>query len=225
MGEMVTFASNGGTAKGYLARPASGTGPGVIVIQEWWGLVPHITEVADRLAATGFVALAPDLYHGESSTEPDGAGKLMMGLNVTQAAKDMSGAVDHLVEITGRDKVGVIGFCMGGGLALVLACHRPDAVAVAAPYYGVIPWPTAQPDWTQLQAVVVGEYAEHDDFASPEATRALETELRGLGKDVTMHIHPGTQHAFYNDTRPDVYDAEASKVAWMRTMSTFAAHL
>jgi carboxymethylenebutenolidase len=225
MGEMVTFKSNGGTAKGYLARPASGTGPGVIVIQEWWGLVPHITEVADRLAATGFVALAPDLYHGESSTEPDGAGKLMMGLNVAQAAKDMSGAVDHLIEITGREKVGVIGFCMGGGLALVLACHRPDAVAVAAPYYGVIPWPTAQPDWSQLQAVVVGEYAEHDDFASPEATRALEAQLRGLGKDVTMHIHPGTQHAFYNDTRPDVYDAEAAKVAWMRTMSTFAAHL
>jgi carboxymethylenebutenolidase len=225
MGEMVTFNSNGGTASGYLALPASGTGPGVIVIQEWWGLVSHITEVADRLAATGFVALAPDLYAGESSTEPDGAGKLMMGLNVNQAAKDMSGAVDYLIENTGRDKVGVVGFCMGGGLALVLACHRPDAVAVAAPYYGVIPWSTAQPDWSQLQAVVVGEYAEHDDFASPEATRALEAQLRELGKDVTMHIHPGTQHAFYNDTRPDVYDAEASKVAWMRTMNAFAAHL
>ncbi len=221
----MSFASNGGTAKGYLARPASGSGAGVIVIQEWWGLVPHITEVADRLAAAGYVALAPDLYHGESSDEPDGAGKLMMGLNVQQAAKDMSGAVDHLVKLTGRDKVGVIGFCMGGGLALVLACHRPDAVAVAAPYYGVIPWPTAQPDWTQLSAVVVGEYAEHDDFASPEATRALEAQLRDLGKDVAMHIHSGAQHAFYNDHRPDVYDAEASKVAWARTMNAFAAHL
>lgn len=225
MGEMVTFASNGGSATGYLALPEGGSGPGVIVIQEWWGLVPHITEVADRLAAAGYVALAPDLYRGQSSGEPDGAGKLMMGLNLAQAAKDMSGAVDLLIERSGRPKVGVVGFCMGGGLALVLACQRPDAVAVAAPYYGVIPWPTAQPDFSALSAVVVGEYAEHDDFASPEATRALEAQLCELGKDATMHIHPDTQHAFYNDTRPDVYDAAASETAWTRTLATFAAHL
>ena len=87
MGEMITFRSNGSTAEGYLAVPEGGTGPGVLVIQEWWGLVPHITEVADRFAAEGFVALAPDLYHGESSTEPDGAGKLMMGLNLARAGE------------------------------------------------------------------------------------------------------------------------------------------
>ena len=141
MGEMIEFASNGGKATGYV----SGTsGPGVIVIQEWWGLVPHIKDVADRFAAAGYVALAPDLYRGESSGEPDGAGKLMMGLNLTQAAKDMSGAVDELIRRTGRNKVGVVGFCMGGGLTLALACQRPDAVAAAAPFYGVIPWPSAQ---------------------------------------------------------------------------------
>ena len=125
MGEMTTFPSNGHTCDGYLA--GDGTGPGVIVIQEWWGLVPHIKDVADRFAAAGFTALAPDLYHGESSTEPDGAGKLMMALNLEQAAKDLSGAVALLQQKTGRDQVGVVGYCMGGGLALVLATQRPDA--------------------------------------------------------------------------------------------------
>src|SRR5881392_2019767 len=97
-GQMVEFSSNGGTANGYLATPASGKGPGVVVIQEWWGLVPHIKDVCDRYAAEGFFALAPDLYHGETTTEPDEAGKLMMSLNLEQAGKDMSGAVDFVAE-------------------------------------------------------------------------------------------------------------------------------
>lgn len=221
MGDTVTFRSNGHTCDGYLA----GDGPGVIVIQEWWGLVPHITDVVDRLAAAGFTALAPDLYHGASSSEPDGAGKLMMALNLDQAAKDLDGAVALLQERTGRTKVGVVGFCMGGGLTLVLAARRPDAVAAAAPYYGVIPWASAQPDWSNLAAKVVGEYAENDGFAGPDAVRALEAQLRGLGKDATLHIHPGCEHAFFNDTRPDVYDAAASEVAWNRTVELFRTTL
>ena len=155
---MVEFASNGGTAKGYLA---DGGGPGIVVIQEWWGLVPHVQDVAERFAAEGFTALAPDLYHGEEATEPDEAGKLMMAMNIEEAAKDMSGAVDFLRERTGHDSVGVVGFCMGGGLALVLACLRPDAVKAVAPFYGVIPWPSAQPDWTRLDAKVEGHFAVH----------------------------------------------------------------
>jgi carboxymethylenebutenolidase len=222
MGEMVEFVSNGGTCPGYLA---DGGGPGVVVIQEWWGLVPHIKDVADRFAAEGFTALAPDLYRGEAAAEPDGAGKLMMALNIEQAAKDMSGAVDLLRERTGRDTVGVTGFCMGGGLALVLACHRPDAVAACAPWYGVIPWPTAQPDWSALQATVVGHYAEKDAFFTPELARGLEAQLRELGKDATLHIYPGTDHAFFNDTRPEVYDAEASATGWARTLELFRTAL
>ncbi len=214
---MVTFKSNGHTCDGYIA----GSGPGVLVIQEWWGLVPHIKDVVDRFAAAGFTALAPDLYHGESSTEPDGAGKLMMALNIEQAAKDMSGAIDLLQDRTGSEKVGVVGYCMGGGLALVVASKRPDAVAACAPYYGVIPWASAQPDLAAVAATVVGEYAEHDDFANPEATRALEAALRDLGKDATMHIHAGTHHAFFNDARPEVYDAAASAAAWDRTIGLF----
>lgn len=219
MGEMTRFPSNGHDCDGYLA--GSGTGPGVLVIQEWWGLVPHITDVVDRFAAEGFTALAPDLYHGQSSTEPDGAGKLMMALNLEQAARDLTGAIALLQERTGRAKVGVVGYCMGGGLALVVASKRPDAVGAVAPYYGVIPWPTAQPDWSAIEAKVVGEYAELDDSANPEAVAALQAKLRDLGKDATLHVHPGTQHAFFNDTRPEVYDANASAAAFARTVELF----
>ncbi len=219
---MVTFRSNGGTAQGYLA---DGGGPGVIVIQEWWGLVPHIRDVADRFAAEGFTALAPDLYGGRSSSEPDEAGKLMMSLNLAQAAKDLSGAVDLLQERTGRTKVGVVGFCMGGGLSLVLACQRPDAVAAAAPFYGVIPWANAQPDWSALTATVEGHYAELDGFFTPAAAQELEGTLRGLGKTATLHVYPGTDHAFFNDTRPEVYDASASATAWDRTLSLLRSQL
>ena len=222
MGERVSFKSNGGTCEGYLA---DGGGPGVIVIQEWWGLVPHIEDVADRFAAEGFTALAPDLYHGRASFEPDEAGKLMMALNLGEAGKDLTGAVDFLQERTGRPKVGVVGYCMGGGLTLVLATLRPEAVAAAAPYYGVIPWAEAQPDWSKLSAKVVGEYAEKDGFAGPDAVRALETQLRDLGKDATLHVHAGADHAFFNDTRPDVYDAAASSLAFGRTLELFRSTL
>jgi len=218
MGQMVSFPSNGGTCEGYFA-PADG--PGVLVIQEWWGLVPHIKEVADRFAAAGFAAPAPDLYHGASTTEPDGAGKLMMAMNMAQAGKDMSGAIDYLREQTGRDRVGVVGFCMGGGLALVISTQRPDAVAAVAPFYGLIPWPDAQPDWSALGARVRGQYAEQDEFFTPELARGLESQLRELGKDATITVHPGVQHAFFNDTRPEVYDAEASAKAWDATLALF----
>ena len=217
MGEKVTFKSNGHTCDGYIA----GSGPGVLVIQEWWGLVPHIEDVVDRFATAGFTALAPDLYHGESSTEPDGAGKLMMALNLDQAGKDMSGAVDLLRERTGSDKVGVVGYCMGGGLALVVASQRPDAVAACAPYYGVIPWASAQPNWGAISAKVVGEYAENDGFANPDAVKALESTLREAGVDATLHIHAGAEHAFFNDSRPEVYKADASAEAWDRTLALF----
>jgi carboxymethylenebutenolidase len=224
MGELVEFASNGGRASGYLATPV-GEGPGVVVIQEWWGLVPHIEDVCDRLAAEGFVALAPDLYHGEPTTEPDEAGKKMMALSMEQAAKDMSGAVDKVAETSGRQGVGVIGFCMGGGLALLLGTLRPDRVKAVVPFYGVIPWPAAQPDFSKLDGAVQGHYADHDDFADPESVRALERTLRDLGKQAELFIYPGTQHAFFNDTRPEVHDTDASRQAWARAVGFLHAQL
>ena len=222
MGEMVEFKSNGGNCTGYLAGTS---GPGVIVIQEWWGLVPHITDIADRFAAEGFVALAPDMYHGEMTDEPDMAGKLLMSMNLATAGKDLSGAVDLLQERTGRTKVGVTGFCMGGGLALMAACLRPDAIAAAAPFYGGMR-PDTVIEWDNLAAVVEGHYAATDrGTAAPEAVKELEATLRGKGKNATFHVYPGTQHAFFNDTRPEVYDAAVAKTAWDRTLALFRANL
>jgi carboxymethylenebutenolidase len=225
MGDIVTFASNGGTASGYLATPEGGGGLPLVVIQEWWGLVPHVTDLCDRFAAEGFAALAPDLYGGESTTEPDEAGKLMMALNVEQAAKDMSGAVEELRRVTGREAVGVTGFCMGGGLALVLACHRPDAIAACVPFYGLIPWRSAQPDWSTMRAAVLGHYAEEDDFFGPEQAAGLQQALTEAGVDADVHVHPGVDHAFFNDTRPEVYDAAESAKAWDETLAFLRAHL
>ncbi|MDQ1742378.1 MAG: carboxymethylenebutenolidase, partial [Pseudonocardiales bacterium] len=134
-----TFASNGGQAHGYLALPPGGSGPGVIVIQEWWGLTDHIVDVTDRLAAEGFVALAPDLFGGRTAHDADEAGELMSQLPVAKAAQDLSGAVDYLLghQAVTSSKVGAVGFCMGGGFVLLLAAQQGDRIGAAVPFYGV----------------------------------------------------------------------------------------
>ena len=197
MAETVEFKSNGHMASGYLATPASGTGPGVLVIQEWWGLNASLKEMADRLAAAGFVALAPDLYHGEVAEhdEMDKASHLMQGLPADRAAKDMSGAVDFLAGRASGTGVGVVGFCMGGMLSFLIAAGRPDKVKAVVPFYG-FPQGDTEPDWSKLSATISGHMAENDSFFPPAAARALEAKLRGMGKDVTLTVHPGTGHAF-----------------------------
>jgi carboxymethylenebutenolidase len=228
MGEMVEFPSNGGTGGGYLAPASEGAGLGVVVIQEWWGLVDHIVDVCDRFAGEGFTALAPDLYHGKTvaNREPDEAMKAAMALDLERAARDMSGAVDFLRshDAVRGGGVGVVGFCMGGGLALWVATLRPDAVQAAVPFYGIAPRGT-EPDWSTLAAAVEGHYAEHDDMADQEAVAAFEARLRDLGKDVRTFTYPGTGHAFFNDTRPEVYDEEAARQAWVRTLEFLRAKL
>jgi carboxymethylenebutenolidase len=227
MGQHIEFPSNGHTAGGYLATPETGTGPGLIVIQEWWGLVPHIEDVCDRFAGEGFVALAPDLFHGETTTEPDEAGKLMMALNLEQAAKDMAGAVARLRsdDLVRGEGVGVVGFCMGGGLALVLATQQPDVVTACVPFYGLIPWEGCEPDFSAMTAAVQGHFAAEDGFFGPDKAAALEQQLRDLGKDVEFFQYEGADHAFFNDTRPEVYDPDAASLAWTRALSFLRAHL
>jgi carboxymethylenebutenolidase len=223
---MVEFPSNGGTCPGYLAVPASGSGPGVVVIQEYWGLVPHIRDVCDRFAAEGFTALAPDLYHGESTTEPDEAAKKMMAMRMDQAARDMRGAVQFLLgdsRATG-DRVGVVGFCMGGGLALYLASVSPE-VAACVVYYGLIPWPDADPKLENIRAAVLGHFAENDDWANKEVVGALEQRLRAAGVKVEFNWYPGTTHAFFNDTRPEVHNPEAARQSAERTYAFLRQHL
>lgn len=217
MGEMITFPSNGHEASGYLATPEAGVGPGVIVIQEWWGINSHIKDVCDRFAAQGFLALAPDLYNGRVVAEPDEAAKAMMALQLQDASKQMTGAVKELLRRSGGSGVGVVGFCMGGGLAYVLAANQPELVKALVPFYGVIPWPDAEPDYALIQAPIQGHYAEHDDASSPEIVRQLEQRLRSMGKSVEFFIYPGTEHAFFNDDRPEVYHAQSAMQAWDRT--------
>jgi carboxymethylenebutenolidase len=152
---------------------------------------------------------------------------MMMSLNIEQAAKDMAGAVDFLKRhdaVTGSG-VGVTGFCMGGGLALWLATLRPDDVKAVVPYYGVIPWPAAQPDYSKLKSPVQGHYAENDDFANPETVRKLEEELKGHGARVEFFVYPGVGHAFTNHHRPEVFHEEHSRVAWDRTVAFFRENL
>lgn len=199
MGSLIDFTSNGGRASGYLALPKNRRGPGIIVVQEWWGLDSGTKEMADRFAAEGFVALAPDLYHGElaAHTEMDRAGELMNALPPERAAQDMSCAVDYLADhdATSSDAIGVVGFCMGGLLSFVLAAMRPDRVAALVPFYG-FPQGDEQPDYREIDAAIQGHMAEHDDFFPPDAAKALEARLVELGKDVTITVHEGSGHAF-----------------------------
>jgi carboxymethylenebutenolidase len=223
-GQMVEFRSNGSTAQGYLAPSASGSGPAVIVIQEWWGLVDHIKAVADRFGAAGFTALAPDLYHGDSTSNPDDAGRLMMALNIDRAVRDLSGAIDYLAahDAVSSQQVGCVGFCMGGQLALAAACAHPK-VGAAIDFYGVHPNVTL--DFSRLQAPVLGLFAGKDGFVSPEVVQKLENDIRSAGKRIEVHSYADADHAFFNDTRPDAYDESAARDAWQRTTGFFHEHL
>ena len=224
IGKMVEFSSNGSTCEGYLAVPVSGSGPGVVVLQEWWGLVDHIMDVCDRFAAEGFVALAPDLYHGESTTSPDDAQKLMMALNIGKTEKDMKGTVKYLLgldETTG-ETVGTVGFCMGGQLSLYAACENPK-VGACVVYYGI--HPAVNPDLAKLNAPVLGFFAENDGFVTPEVARKLESDVRAAGKQIEIHIYDGADHAFFNDTRTEAYHKDYAQDTWDRVLAHYRANL
>jgi carboxymethylenebutenolidase len=214
----VTFPSNGSQAHGYLATPPSGSGPGVVVIQEWWGLTSHIAAVTDRLAAEGFVALAPDLYGGSTTHDAAEAGALMQALPPDRAARDLAGAVDFLLgrpEVTG-ERVGVVGFCMGGAFALALAVQQGERVAAAVPFYPVGPLPD---DYRGLRAAVMVHLGERDDFLPPAQAEELVQKLRAAGASATVHTYPAG-HAFHNDDNLlGTYDPELAGQAWERTVA------
>ena len=179
--------------------------------------------MASRLADAGFVALAPDLYHGELAQhdEMDKAGQLMQSMPPDRAARDMSGAIDYLTALDGvtGSGVGVVGFCMGGMLSFLIAAGRPDRVAAVVPFYG-FPQGDMEPDWSSLTAPIRGHMAEHDDFFSPAAAAALEAKLRGLGKDVTLTVHAGTGHAFMAPHNAlGTLDEAVAAVVWPQVVS------
>jgi carboxymethylenebutenolidase len=221
-GKMVEFPSNGGKTAGYLATPKSGKGPGVLVIQEWWGLVGHIKNVCDRFAAEGFSALAPDMYHGKTADEPDAAGKLFMALNIQQAEKDLRGAAQFLAGHSSTAKLGAVGFCMGGQLALFAGTVNPNVGAVVD-FYGI--HPEVKPDYKKLSGPVLGLFAEKDAFVTPKAAQEVDAAIKKAGKQSEIHVYPGVDHAFFNDERADVYNKTAADDAWRRTLTFFRQYL
>ena len=220
----VSFPSNGHTAHGYLALPESGSGPGLVVIQEWWGLTSHIADIANRLAAAGFVALAPDLYGGPTTHDAAEAKELLVALPQDRAARDLAGAVDYLL---GRDEVtsstvGVIGFCMGGGFVLRLAALKPDQVSAAVPLYGL---PGAEvPEG--ITAAVQGHFGEQDQSIPVPAVQRFFDALKSTTPGpVELHLYDAG-HAFLNDENLiGTYDPENAKLAWDRAVTFLEGHI
>lgn len=214
----VTFPSNGGTAHGYLAGPESGSGPGLIVIQEWWGLDSHIADVTSRFAREGFVALAPDLFGGRVAHDEQEAASLAGQLSAGQAVRDLSGAVDYLLaqpSVTGG-AVGVVGFCMGGSFVLKLAQQAGKKVSAAVVFYGTF---QGDEDFSGLGLPVQAHFGEQDSFVSAEVARQVMDRVgTQTGAPVQVHFYDAG-HAFFNDENHlGTYNADLASLAWSRTV-------
>jgi carboxymethylenebutenolidase len=224
MGQMIQFPANGHTTSGYLAVPAAGKGPALIVIQEWWGLVDHIKDLCDRFAREGFVSLAPDLYHGTATKSPDEAGKLFMALNITKVGADLRGACEALLaraEVTSK-RVGVLGFCMGGQLALYAGAEFPDRIAAVVDFYGI--HPNVRIDPARLKVPVQAHFAQRDNSVKEADARALVEKVQAAGGSIEAHYYDA-DHAFFNDTRPTVYDKACAGTAWGRSLEFLHRHI
>jgi carboxymethylenebutenolidase len=214
----IEFPIADGTAPGYLAEPA-GNGPAVIVLQEWWGLDSHIRSVCDRLAGAGFFALAPDLFRGETTTQPSEAEQKLMALSMDRAEQDMCGAAGFLSSHAGVEGTGVgaLGFCLGGGLAVWAAAACPQITAAVSYYYVM---PHGRPDFTNIKGPVLGHFGTADAFIALEEAQALESELKSAGVDTTFYYYEGAGHAFFNDEdRLGTYDRDIAETSWERSVS------
>ena len=214
----IEFPTSAGSATGYLAAPAGEHGPGVIVLQEWWGVDEHIRSLCDRLAAEGFYALAPDLYRGETTDQPSEAQQKMMALSMGEVELEMCGAAEYLAAQPGFEGAGVgaIGFCLGGGLAVWAAATCPN-IAAAVTFYYVMPH--GKPDFSAIRGPVLGHFGTADEFIPTEDANKLEAELKDAGVDTTFYYYDGAGHAFVNDTnRLGTHDPELAQLAWGRTV-------
>ncbi len=221
--EIVEFASNGGTASGYLAVPDQPNGKALVVVQEWWGLMDEIKGIADRYAAAGYFALVPDLYRGETTDQPDEAQQKLMAMNVAQAEQDLVGAVDYVAQRAGTDTVGSTGYCIGGALCLYAAALNPKVVASSSFYYV---FPHGKPDWSKISGPVLMHFGSDDDFIPVSDAEALVAEVRGAGVDVTAEFYEGAGHAFCNTAnRLGTYNEEYAELAFKRNLEFFESNL
>ncbi len=226
-GNHIKFSADGKSGAGYIAIPESGSGPAVIVIQEWWGLVGHITEIVDRFAAAGFVALAPDLYHGQAASEPDEAKKLMMELELNRAGEEIVSAAKYLTSMknTTSTHVGVVGFCMGGSLAIWSGTLSEQITATVGFYPGAS-WERHAPLWSAYngkQAMI--HCAQGDGTSAAPGIQEALSEINAAGGKAVAFDYAGTEHAFFNNDRPEVFNEVAAKLAWARTINFFAEQL
>jgi carboxymethylenebutenolidase len=216
--QRVTFPSNVGEASGVLASAQTGPGggkpPGVVVLQEWWGINEQIQDVAKHYADAGFVALVPDLYHGKIAKDADEAGRMMKELDFGKAVQEIAGAVNYLRERS-SGKVAVTGYCMGGALALASAVNIRGLAAVV-PFYGL----PADLDWSKVDAPIQAHFATHDEWATVAGAQKVKAAVK---VPMELHIYDA-QHAFCNERRPEVYNAQAAKLAWDRAVSFIRSH-
>lgn len=222
--EMIAYPSNEHKSPGYLARPdMEGKFPAIVAIQEWWGLEDHIKDVAERFAKQGYITLAPDLYHGKIATEPDEARKLAMALDREQAIEEISAAVKYLkgMDSVSPKKIGVVGWCMGGALCLTTSATNTDIGATVV-FYGR---PLEAKDTANIQAPVLGLYGEADQGIPISLVQDFERELDNNNILNDIHVYPAAPHAFFNDSRPHIYDDNSAKDAWKRTINWFQKHL
>ena len=221
MGKNLEFELNGTSGSGYLSTPQNGSGPAVIVIQEWWGLVGHITDVVDRFAAAGFVAFAPDLYHGQAAAEPDTAKKLMMELQLDQAGQEIINSAKYLLSLpeTSSKTVGTVGFCMGGSLSIWSGTLDP-VIDRAVGFYPGSSWERHAPKWSNYKGKsAMIHCAESDGTSSASGIQEAISGITSAGGSVEVFDYSGTQHAFFNNDRPEVFNPAASQLAWDRTVN------
>jgi carboxymethylenebutenolidase len=225
-GQLIEFGADGDGQKtcGYLAAPPAAAGPGLILIQEWWGLVDHILDVADRFAAEGFVVLAPDLYHGKKAKSPDEAAKLLMALNIAEAAAEIRQASEFLQNFPSvtRKKVGAVGFCMGGQLALYAALEYPKDISAAVDFYGAHSKVGIRPE--ELRVPILLHFGKRDKSIPEAVARALIAQLQARQPAVEGYFYEAG-HGFFNDTRPNAYVAADAELAWNRTLAFLRTHL
>jgi carboxymethylenebutenolidase len=226
MGEMISYAGNGGTGEGYLAVPPGANAPAVIVIQARWGLVAHIKEVAERFAGAGFVTLAPDLYHGVQAGDAAEATKLVEELPIDRSATDLLAAAAYLTDRPGGpERVAAVGFGTGGALA-VWSATLTERVVAAAGFYPTLPWERMSPKWSEFAGKAALIHCSEEDGASaaPRIQQA-KSAIEAAGGAITLYDYPGTHQAFFNDDRPEVYDGLATSSAWARTLEFLRSNL